>query len=67
MKPMNSNYIATAADFYATNAPAIKAVVTSEVDIQSIENGIKTFAEGSKVLMATLDGIAQVHPFIAGM
>lgn len=56
MKPMNSTYIATAADFYATNAP----------DIQSIENGIKTFAEGSKVLMAALDGIAQVHPFIAG-
>lgn len=63
MKPMNSTYIATAAGFYAANAPAIKAV-TSAVDTKSIENGINAFAVGSKVLMKALDGIAQVHPFI---
>jgi hypothetical protein len=65
MKPINSTYVATAAGFCATNAPDFK-VVTSAVDIQSIESGIKTFAEGSKILMATLDSIAQIHPFIAG-
>ena len=57
------------AGLYNVNENSIKtvaAVVSTVVDAKAIEDHIKTFAEGSKVLMKALDEISKIHPFIAG-
>lgn len=55
-------------EFYTANQATIKAAAAgfSSIDNKTIENAISTFSESVKVVMQGLDGLAQVHPFIAG-
>ena len=38
----------------------------ANIDLNAIENSVRGFAEGSRVLMNALDEVAKLHPFIAG-
>ncbi|KAH7885442.1 hypothetical protein F5I97DRAFT_1830577 [Phlebopus sp. FC_14] len=67
----SSGYYGTGTSFYNDNATAIKQVTVKAADalkgdsnIKALEDGIRTFAESSKVLMKILDEVAKVHPFI---
>ena len=69
LKPTESPLLTTGSSFYNRNEGALKSsapLVGDAIDVNTIENGIKTFAESSKVLMKALDAISEVHPFIAG-
>ena len=66
---MDSVHGALSSNFYEANETSIKTTapaVASAVGTMAIENGVRSFSEGSKILMKALDGISQVHPFIAG-
>jgi hypothetical protein len=71
LKPTDDR-VAVASSLYTANensiktAAAIAPAVASTIDAKAVEDDIKTFAESSKVLMKALDGISQIHPFIAG-
>jgi hypothetical protein len=65
---VDSTRAALSSNFYEANETSIKTTVpavASAVGTMAIENGVRSFAESSKILMKALDGISQVHPFIA--
>lgn len=45
-------------------AKAVLDTAAANIDVKGLEDRIKGFAESSKVFMAALDAVAQVHPFI---
>ncbi|KAG8826888.1 hypothetical protein FRC17_008058 [Serendipita sp. 399] len=65
--PTKSAYYAAGSAFVAENATAVNEVVSTvatAVNFKAIEDGIKTFAETSEVLMKALDAVASIHPVI---
>jgi len=50
-----------------TVAAPSKALIDIPRIADAIENGVNTFMEFAPGLIRTLDGIAQLHPFIGGM
>lgn len=51
----------------STNAlPTIESMFVGIGKIQSVEKDISGIMQGSIVLMAALDEVARLHPFIAG-
>jgi len=72
-KPMESGYFTFAKQFSTDNKASIDSTVkkvavqaSSVVNVKALEDGIVSFAEGSKILMQGLDAVAAVHPFIGG-
>ncbi|KAG8806128.1 hypothetical protein FRC19_007457 [Serendipita sp. 401] len=68
--PNNSTYYATASAFVKDekNATTVQEVVSTAaavINVKSIEDGIKSFAESSKVIMNALDSVSQIHPVIS--
>jgi hypothetical protein len=70
---MDSGYFTFAKQFSADNQASIESTVkkiavvaSSVVNAKALEDGIISFAEGSKILMRGLDAVAAVHPFIGG-
>ena len=69
LKPVDFLHGTLSSNFYEANETSIKTTVpavASAVGTMAIDNGVRSFSEGSKILMKALDGISQVHPFIAG-
>lgn len=66
MSPMQSGAytIASSADGKAIVQQMAVNVQTILGD-QGIDDAVRGFAEGSKVLMKALDAVAQIHPFIS--
>ena len=70
---MDSGYFTFAKQFSADNQASIKSTVkkiaveaSSMINPKTVEDGIVSFAEGSKILMQGLDAVAAIHPFIGG-
>lgn len=70
---MDSGYFTFAKQFSTDNQTSIESTVkkiaveaSSVVNAKALEDGIISFAEGSKILMRGLDAVATVHPFIGG-
>ncbi|THV00737.1 hypothetical protein K435DRAFT_718738 [Dendrothele bispora CBS 962.96] len=56
-------------DFYEENEEAIKSaaetIASLEVDSKTLESTISAFSETSKVVIAGLEALSEVHPFIS--
>ncbi|KAG9021033.1 hypothetical protein FS842_006848 [Serendipita sp. 407] len=66
--PNNSTYYATASAFVGANSTAVQEVVSTAaaaINVKAIEDGIKSFAESSKVIMNALDSVSQIHPVVS--
>ncbi|KAG8814728.1 hypothetical protein FRC19_001553, partial [Serendipita sp. 401] len=65
--PTQSAYYAMGSKLVADNSAIVQEVVSAvatTVNIKAIEDGIKSFAESSQVLMKALDAVSQVHPAV---
>ena len=47
-------------------AVGIATAVSQSAVLIGLEDRVKDFAESTKVLMAALDEVAKLHPFVAG-
>jgi hypothetical protein len=70
---MESGYSTFAKEFSTDNKGSTESTVkkiaveaSSMINPKTVEDGIVSFAEGSKILMQGLDAVAAIHPFIGG-
>lgn len=72
MDPMESGYTYTKAYDSETGDAVITAVkemgdvAWANIDTKAIDSGIRGFEEGTRALLAALDEVKSIHPFIGG-
>jgi hypothetical protein len=73
LKPMESGYYTFAKQYASNNHVEIDSTVkkvavaaSAAIDLNAVEEGIRGFVEGTKILMKALDEVAKLHPFIGG-
>lgn len=73
---MESGYYTYAKEYHEDNGDAIKSTVqqiadmaSENIDSNALDEGLFKlgFEENTRVLMAALDEVSAIHPFIAGM
>lgn len=73
LSPLESGYYTAGKDFVSSEGSTLESTVrkmadeaSSVIDGKAIEENVRVFEDGSRVLIKALDEVALIHPFIAG-